>query len=141
MQSSRTPKGPRTPVWEPLLYGMCSHAYIARAIFLFVITSATTDYLSILSFLSMLFCFFSSRFNSFYDIITLPGTINTIFCFQRSFHDFKKLQHFYKISSVKNSFVTLFFQPIFKLFLKKNKGYFKAISIIYDMYIYYLFLC
>ena len=140
MQSSRTPKGTRTPVWEPLLYGMCSHAYIARAIFLFVITSETTDYLSTLSFLSMLFWFFSSRFNSFYDIIMLPGTINTIFCFQRSFHDFKKLEHFYKISSVKNSFVTLFFQPIFKL-KKKNKGYFKAISIIYDMYIYYLFLC
>ena len=70
----------------------------------------------ILSFLSKLFWFFSSRFNSLFDIIMLPGTINTIFCFQRSFHDYKKLQHFYKINSVKNSFVTLIFQPIFKLF-------------------------
>ena len=54
---------------------------------------------SFLNFLSMLFVSFS-RFNSLYDVIMLPGTINTIFCYQRlSCHNFfQKLQQFYKIS-------------------------------------------
>ena len=49
--------------------------------------------LSILSFQSMLFLlYFSARFNSFYDAIMLPGTINTVVCCQKSwFDDFSKI--------------------------------------------------